>query len=92
MEGSMYLVRDEWGHKAFDHPLGSLTGLIDLRAEESAPPGRRVWVTRAAYRRTSGYFSWTLQQEQWRAKHPRCRKRVFFVFRTERRSAACLGC
>ena len=30
----MYLIPDEWGAKAFDHPRGSLTGLIDRRAEE----------------------------------------------------------
>ena len=34
MEDTMYLLRDEWGHKAFDHLHGSLTGLIDRRAEE----------------------------------------------------------
>ena len=34
MEDSMYLIPDEWGAKAFDHPRGALTGIIDRRDEE----------------------------------------------------------
>lgn len=34
MEDNIYFIADEWGYKAFDHPAGSLTGLIDRRAEE----------------------------------------------------------
>ena len=34
MDDSMYPIQDEWGHKAFEHPRCSLTGLIYRRAEE----------------------------------------------------------
>ena len=33
MEDSMYVIPDEWGAKAFEYPQGSLTLLIDRRAE-----------------------------------------------------------